>query len=126
MALILDKSPTYKWPVRIETTSEDGRKLREDFTAIFRRTSDERVGELVKEAQETDERGRSDMEFIKEILDGWEDVKDAKDKPVEFCDSALKALLSINGAGRAIVEAFLESINLGKQKRKTSGGLRST
>jgi hypothetical protein len=122
MAFVLSKSATYTWPVRISLATDGGSKTVETLDVEFRRLSQSRINEIVREARAA-ERGRGDddeqledQDAAREIIAGWAGVTDDAGKPVAFSEAALGQLLEIPTVAGQIVKAWFESLKEGKRK----------
>lgn len=129
MAFVLSKSVTYSWPVILEMPVDGGRFKKERFTIIFNRLPQSRVDEILMLGQklrrvaqdglpETEDLLNETRATVREMVAGWEGVKQHDDDPedLEFSHENLAALLDFQGVGAAIMEAFGESLQLSKAK----------
>ena len=121
MALVLSKSDTYDWPVRITLATDGGKRTVETLDVNFRRLPQSRITELVKQARAA-ELGRDDdvvlddREAAREIIAGWDGVVDDAGKPVPYSEAALAQLLEIPTVAGQIVTVWFESLKEGKRK----------
>ena len=122
MAFVLSKSATYTWKdIRI-TVATDGGRMVETLDIEFRRLTQSRINEIVRQARAA-ERGRGDDEdqledqdAAREIVAGWANVKDDNGKEIPFSEAALDQLLEIPTVAGQIVKAWFESLKEGKRK----------
>lgn len=112
MAFVLKQSDTYSWPVSFEIPV-DGRHESQSFKGIFKRMSQKWIRDVLKKIEEEK---ISDYDVAKEVLAGWEDVRDESDKDIAFTAKALDQLLEIPTVSGAIVVSFFESITGAKEK----------
>jgi hypothetical protein len=122
MAFVLSKSATYTWKdIRI-TVATDGGRMVETLDIEFRRLTQSRINEIVRQARAA-ERGRGDddeqiedQDAAREIVAGWANVKDDNGKEIPFSEAALAQLLEIPTVAGQIVKAWFESLKEGKRK----------
>lgn len=107
---ILDLSETYKWPVSISFPVDGGKYKEHKITLEYKRIPASKIAELGQSE------GISDIDYVKQIVVGW-DLKDKDGEPLDFNDDNLTKLVNIPGAGAAIAQAFYESVT-GAAKRK--------
>ncbi len=100
---IITKSETYKWPVTITGIDQDGKTVKQSFTAIYHRLSQ-------SELEEMSVTGLTDREFARKVLAGWEDVQDADGNEVPFSSATCERLLDNAGVAAQIVIEFTGSI----------------
>lgn len=129
MAFVLDQSGTYSWPVAFELPVDGGKHRRVTFEVVFNRQTQDRVEQilaaqqqLMRAAQRADEDlleklaiGRQHAE---EIMAGWSGVKASDDAPddLEFTPANVRRFLQVPGMAAAVLKAFGESLQLGKEK----------
>lgn len=107
MAFVRKKSSTFKWPVTVEFPVDGGRFETESFDAIFKRVGRAEFTKLVD---------KGDTDLLEAVLEGWEGVKDEADKDIPFTKAALKDLLDDPFFTKAVIKAYLESLEGGKAK----------
>lgn len=122
MAFKLQQSATYMWPVKIVLPMDGGKRLTQTFDACFRRLPQTRIDEIVRQAR-LQERGRldpdeelHDMDAAREIMVGWDEVKDDDDEPIPFSEGAFKQLLEIPTVAGQIVKTWFASLAEAKRK----------
>ena len=124
MSFVVDLSPSYIWPITVEYCIDGGRFKRVTFDVVFWRLPQERITEILNEAQllkrayshdEPIEGLTSDLELAKEVLAGWDKVNGPDEKPLDF-DTHKDEVLSIAGVASQIVTAYTESLTRGKSK----------
>ena len=124
MALHLDQSPTYRWKVEYVIPGENGRDQDESFTGVFQRLPQSEIDDLVARANAADGDDLKDREVARELLVGWDGVMSGSGKdaePVEFSEAMLEKLLELPCLGSAVCRAWLDSVGMGKPRRRTSG-----
>ena len=127
MAFVLSKSLTYSWPVVFEMPSDGGRFKKERFTVVFRRLAQSRIDDILilgQKLRRAAQDGTEDTEqllgearaMVRELVAGWEGIKEHDDDPedLEFTDANLTSLLEFPKVAEAILNAYGESLQLGK------------
>jgi hypothetical protein len=108
---IVATKPTFKWPVDLDIPG-DKKPQKVQFTGIFNRLPQSRLDEMFSgDVTPTDEN------IVREVMAGWEDVKDDASADLEFNPVNLGVLLEVAGMRQAIARSFFEAIN-GAGKRK--------
>lgn len=102
----LTPSETFKETVKIQTKTESGLWREESFTAVFKRTAEERRQEL---------HNKPFGEVVDEVLVGW-DMVDLERKPVEFTPENKAAFLQIPAAVRETAITYLRTNAGAKEK----------
>lgn len=128
MAFVLDQSGTYSWPVAYELPVDGGRHRRVTFEVVFRRVEQQRVEQilaaqqqliqLAQRGEDISDRLSIGREHAAEVMAGWSGVK-AKDdstEDLEFTPANREAFLQVPGMAGAVLKAFGESLQLGKEK----------
>ena len=99
MALIKKKVTSVKWPITVTSPSDGGKWKDETFTGVFKKLG-------IKEIQDLSKKG--DLQLVKDVLEGWEDIKDEDGNDVAFTKKELDQFLNdinfIKGTTRAIVD----------------------
>ena len=128
MAFILDQSPSYSWPVKVQVPQDGGRFRSYTFEVEFARVSQERREELGR--QLLVQKGRIEAGLLEgelltprqiaaELVVGWSGILDSEEKdaaPVPFSESTLAQLLNVGDVADAILAAWNESIPGAKAK----------
>lgn len=121
---VLDQSDTYNWPVTLLIPTDNGKKVKATFDVEYRRLTQTRINELVRQAKKV-ERARDpddsdetlDQDTAREIIAGWgESVVDKKGDPVPFSEAALNKLLDIPTTAAQLVRQWFDSIDAAKRK----------
>jgi hypothetical protein len=123
MSFKLNQSETYDWPVPLLIPTDNGKKIKANFDATFRRLTQTRINAIVRQAKAF-ERSRvydeeaelQDQDTAREILAGWNGVLDDDDEQIPFSESALNKMLDIPTVAAQIVRAWFESIDIAKRK----------
>jgi len=99
MALIKKKVTSIKWPVTVTSPSDGGKWKNETFTGVFKKVGVKDINELAK---------KGDLQLVKGILEGWEDIKDEDGNDIAFTKKELDGFLNdinfIKGTAKAIVD----------------------
>jgi hypothetical protein len=127
MPFKLSQKPTYEWPVPLVIPTDNGKRIKSNFDAEFRRLTQTRINELVRDARQF-ERGRlydeeteaMDQSTAREILAGWSGIVDDEGEPVPYSEAALNQLLEIPTVAAQIVRAWFESIDIAKRKNSSA------
>lgn len=98
---ILKPDNTYDWPVRVQVPRE-GAFQEQQFTAIFKVMPHERIQEMVNA-------NKVDLDFLREVVVGWRQVKAEDQTEIPFSPEARDRLLGIPYVVRALFNAFAES-----------------
>ena len=101
MAFKLAQKPSYTVPVKVHTPNDKGTFDTSEFKVQFKRTTMEELNAL-KDIEQVD--------VLLGVIVGFSDLLDENDKPVDFNDINLSALLDIPQAQLALKQAFWESI----------------
>lgn len=112
MPFILDQTPTYTWPVKIELPGNGGKTDVSTFEAVFLRVKQEKLKELLN-TQHEDAKA-----FARQVLVGWGDGEVSVDgkAPLAYSEANRETLLDVQLVAMAVVRAFIESVTLGKAK----------
>lgn len=107
MAFKIAQKPTYKVKVKVETPNDNNGFDTSEFTAEFKRVGVAELEQLKDEPQ---------IDVIKKVLVGFADLLDDANKPLDYNDLNVQALLDIPQALKALTEAFWSSIFKAKEK----------
>lgn len=119
MAFVLKLDGSYSWPVNLELPTDGGRFERQSFEAEFRRLPQDRVTEILVNAQrikiavETNqdlEGLLKDVEVADEILIGWKGILDENGKEVPYSEGLKEQLIQIPSVASSICEAWVQSV----------------
>lgn len=129
MAFVLAQSATYSWTVAYEMPVDGNRFRRTTFEVIFKRLAQSRIEEILVAQQQMQRavelndgnllevlaQGR---EHAAEVMAGWSGVKETDDAPddLPFTAKNLKAFLEVPGIASAVLKAYGESLQIGKEK----------
>ena len=122
MAVVLSQSDSYTWPVTLVIPVDGGRREKHTFDAEFKRLSQTRINEIVRQAKESsgeiakDPAMLEDQTACAEILIGWSNVVDDKGDDVPFSIKALDQLLELPTIAAQIIRAWSESLEVAKRK----------
>ena len=111
----LDQNENFWFPVSLELTSDDGKKLRADFDAQFKRVAQSEITALLR--REEGEEPPTDQQIVDAVFVGWRKVQgeDGAELPVNAENRA--RLLDTFPVRREVVRAWLKSIGIeGKAK----------
>jgi hypothetical protein len=110
---VLDAGDSFLWPVK---GTRPGEKSVEKFAfrARFKRLPIDEIKALHKRLME----GTSDdQDLMREVLVGWEDVGNTDGtEPLAFSANGREAMISDHWILRALISAWNEAQNLGKEK----------
>ena len=122
----LDLSKSYRWPVGLFVVNEDGAVEDQSFDAEFARLEQSRVNDLSEQIAarmrrmaigESVDNMITDVAIANEVLIGWHGIYDKPGgKEVPFSVSFRARLLNVQGMAKAVVEAWIESLQRGKPK----------
>ncbi len=104
MPFIIKKASNYIWPVKHKVPIDGGRYETQTFDAEFKRLTDSRLKELLKDDKNTDQI------FCVEVLVGWKGIQSEDKLEIPFSESSRDELLDQPGLAAAIVTAYLESV----------------
>lgn len=113
MSFVIDQSLSYKWPVSVEFPIDGGRYDKQTFDAEFKRVPQPRIKQIYELSNANE---LSDEELCNEVLLGWTGIIDSKKQDVPYSESAKKALLDTPLVTKALVTAWMESLNGAKRK----------
>lgn len=110
----INPSASYTAPVHVEIPADHGKLDKVVFTARFRRLTLPEIDSVQKRLNDGE---LSDDALVRHVMVGWgEDVLDDDDKPLEFNDANLTALLNIFPVRPQIVRKFFDTITGAKAK----------
>ena len=99
MALIRKKVTSIKWPVSIASPADGGKWWYETYVGTFKKVGIKQIEELAD---------KGDPQLIREVLEGWEDIKDEDGNEIPFSPEELDLFLDdvnfIKGTTQAIIE----------------------
>lgn len=118
MAFVLKQSDTYMWPVTLVIPVDGGRREKHSFDAEFKRLSQTRINEIVRQAKGTSEEEATleDQTACAEILVGWSNVVDDDGQDIPFSQKSLGQLLELPTIAAQIIRAWSESLEVAKRK----------
>ena len=107
MALKINQSATFLWPVTVHLPTDGGKFDKQTFDVEFARLkvseADAMVAGIVSGAT-------TPLEGYRQLVKGWRGVL-ADGQEVPFSDDTLQQVLEIPTVGPAILEAFKEAIS---------------
>lgn len=107
MALRLNTSGTFFWPVEVSTPADGGKFERETFDAEFRRMKLSEVDEMIARVQTGELTGPA---AVRTFMVGWRGVtSDGEDVP--FSETSLALALDKPGVAAALFDAFREAMS---------------
>lgn len=113
MALKISNSPSFFWPVTINTPADGGTFEKQTFDAEFKRMKISEVEKMVAGVHSGAVPGSA---AVREFFVGWRGVVD-DGQEVPFSETALEQVLDIPGVAWGIFEAFKEAMS-GKARLK--------
>lgn len=129
MAFVLAQSATYSWTVHYEMPVDGNRFRRTSFEVVFKRLAQSRIEEILvaqQQMQRAIQQNADNMlevlaqgrEHAAEVMAGWSGVKETDDAPEDlpFTAKNLKAFLEVPGIANAVLKAYGESLQIGKEK----------
>lgn len=105
MALKINQSGTFRWPVRVQIPKDGGGFETASFDAVFKRVTRSEAETLGNEVVAGEIEG---IEAVRRILVGWSGVQDGADE-VEFSETNRERLLEIPGVAVALFRTFMEA-----------------
>ena len=110
MAFVRKKNKHFKWPVVVREPSETnaGEYAENEFIAIFARLT---RTEYAKLGETNDE-----LESLKKILKGWEQLEEEDGTPVKYSTNNLKALLEDPFWTTAVLDSYGKALEESKLK----------
>lgn len=121
MAFVLKQSDSYTWPVTLVIPVDGGRREKHTFDAEFKRLSQTRINEIVRQARASndgsnEESALEDQSACAEIMIGWSNVVDDSGEEITFSAKALEQLLELPTLAAQIIQAWSESLEVAKRK----------
>ena len=102
---------SFTWPVRVRVPSDGGKHRIESFNAVFREIGQERLDEILNGAE-----GAVDAALLRDVVTGWEGVKDEDGNDVAFDDEKLQLFVRVPYVRAAMAEAFMDAMTGRKAK----------
>lgn len=106
MAFKLALSATYSAEVTVEYLGEDGKPVKQKFTAIFKRKTQEEQDSLRDRLQKGD---LGDRAFLQEVMVGWQGVLDADGDELEFTPENFEMAMNVHPMQPCTVRAWFDS-----------------
>ena len=114
MAFILKKDPTFLWPVSIELPDDSGDYVTYSFKVQYRRMTQAYAKDV---AVKLNTGAEIDMDATaKEIIAGWDEIRDDDGKEIAFTSKALDELLKIPTLSADLVGQWLNATAKVKEK----------
>ncbi len=107
MFQVTTKDQTFTTDVRVEMIAENGKTKTNVFKAKFRRVNQSDLDSIHERMRE---KTLTDAGVVREILVGWQDVKDENGQELEFNDDNLAALLNVFPVQPTLVNTFFNSL----------------
>lgn len=114
MAFVLSKDPTFLWPFKIELADDSGDFVPFEFRVRFRRMTQAYARDLAKKITEG-----VDIDYdatAKELITGWDDIKNDAGDDVKFNAKALDDLLKIPTMSTELVSCWINATAKVKEK----------
>ncbi|MBL3601301.1 MAG: hypothetical protein JMN25_15790 [gamma proteobacterium endosymbiont of Lamellibrachia anaximandri] len=104
MAFVLQQNndTPIDWPVKVNVPRSGGKVERQAFTARFKQLDQEEID---------DKAAQGDAEFVREILVGWEGVKDIDGNVIEYSESGRDIMIRTVHVRKAILAAYFECMS---------------
>lgn len=106
MAIKIVVSDKVKFPVKGNIKNEQGVDEAFSFFLVCRRLPQSEFEKRIADGRES-ESGNSYTNFLVDVAEGWEGVKDAAGQPVPFTEDNLRALCDIPGVAGITYFAYL-------------------
>ena len=113
MSFVLKQADTYKWPVSHDMPVDGGKHARYTFEAEFKRITQTRIREIDEQIKNNT---IDEIEFLKEVLLGWDGINDEDGNPIKFSQKALAQVIDVPMLATSISKAFFDSIAGAKRK----------
>ena len=103
MAFVRKKVASYKWPVTIESPSQEGIGTFEiqEFEGLFERLGRSKISKLAD---------AGDAQLIEAVLMGWSDIKEEDGTEISFSSKTRKEFLDDPYWCRGVVMSYLDSL----------------
>jgi hypothetical protein len=99
----LDPNPTFTATVQVPQPGSDATQ---PLTLVFKHKGRKALDAWIKTST-----GRSDLEFLAEVVQGWQDVVAANGEPVAYGPQAFESLLDEHRhAGKAIYDTYMREL----------------
>jgi hypothetical protein len=105
MALKINQSETFSWPVKVSIPRDGGGYETGSFDAVFKRLPRSESEALANKVMAGELDG---IDAVRQILVGWTGVKNGDDD-VPFSETNREALLEIQGVAIAVFRVFTEA-----------------
>lgn len=120
MAFVVETSGSYLYKVKFTTFSEDGRPQLQTFSLRYKRLMQDKVDEYVKRGKEMADSGKTEIddviEYLSDIVVGWEGVQDADGEALPFNKENFSKLVNFPMMSTTIFDNWMESVQGGKKK----------
>lgn len=116
---VLKKDHSYAWPVTVQVPADGGDIREEQFTCTFQILPQARIESLMEEMRAdegTTLGGGADERILREVVVGWEDVKDESGDVIPFTGENLATLMALPYARIGVMRAYFESV-MGEKAR---------
>lgn len=105
MAIKIVVSDSLKFPVKGTIKDKDGSDQPFSFSLICKRLDTDEIGDRLKPENEA-----SVPDFLVDVAEGWEGVRDEDDKPMPYSADALRQLCRIPGVAALAFRTYLAEV----------------
>jgi hypothetical protein len=125
MGLLLQRNPTFTWPISYRERTDGGRYRQHNFTAVFKRLPQSELEEI----QLSYQRLKSDVsrdvpvdsiptrEICNRIWVGWSDIfEEDGTTQIPYSEELKIELMEVEGLADVLVETYIESAAKAKAK----------
>lgn len=114
MTFVLKKDPTFLWPVEVELADDSGDYVPFSFKVCYRRMTQAYARDV---ATKLNQGAEIDLDATaREIIAGWDEIKDDSGEDVKFTAKALDELLKIPTMSAELVGAWINATAKVKEK----------
>ena len=107
MALKINQSATFWWPVSVHLPTDGGKFEKQTFDVEFARLKVSEADAMVAGIVSGE---RPELEGYRELVKGWRGVLNDGDE-VPFSDATLQQIIEIPTVGAAILDAYKQAIS---------------
>lgn len=105
MAIKIIVSNTVKFKVRGTIKDDAGIDQPFDFHLTCMRLDQDQVNDRLRA-----DRDAPIVDFLATVIEDWQGVRDGEDRPLPYCDDALRQLCRIPGLPRVMLSTYLHEI----------------
>lgn len=106
----IEKSATFKWPIKYQGVDEKGAVITEEFTVEFKRKEQAYIDSLI-------ENDTPSILVSKEVICGWDGVCDAEGNAIPFSEDIKERLLQAPGMAQLIALEFVNAMRGGALRK---------